>query len=1302
MKLLRILPVLLALLFSRPCAMAEEGILYTSSQLTSTLITSIVQDQQGFVWVGTQNGLNRFDGYRFVPYLYKKDTPSALCHNNVSALYVDSDGQLWVGTAKGLARYNTATDDFQRFDMRPDTDDEPRITNIVETPDGQILIGTSGFGLYEVGRHNTDISKVDRYSDNDENDYYWGLFFDAKGRFWKSDNKGTISCFSADKKAKLLFKHQPSTGLTFTFLKDPHDNILAFSKQGGLFIDVKTLEYAELHTNLATLGSACVASDGNMLLGTTGYGLWRYGINDNPREPVVVNNPNIDLTTTNVTAVFEDRQHNLWVGCSQRGLLFYPDKHQAFQNWSLSASGIRTSRVVSSLAIASDGGLWAAMGDGDLYHFSASGNVTRSIHCPSRLHFIYRDHQGNYWAGIGCTLYSFHESSGQLQKVKTFEGDFLQTMNDDGKGRLYLSTFSHGMMVYDVSTGRTQHYDMYQRDDPRGFLCNNWIFSFFFDSKGLLWIATSSGTSCYDPVKDTFKTFGWHNILEGYACLSLNEDSDGNILIGTDRGLFVFNRQQNETKSFPGAKELEDKAIQAIVSQPNGDVWISTSMGIWHYIQDTGRIVAHINDNGLREREYIGGVQLQLSTGQIVFGNSGSLVAFHPEQVVVSQQKPGDVHLTSLRIGGQPINAQTLSNGDPITKEPVTESRNFTLSYLDSSFTMEFSLFDFSDAGNVVLSYKLNDNPFTDNMRGDNVITFNHLSPGTYRLYVQANQHGQYSATQAYTIVIRAPWYRSTTAWVLYCLAFGLLMVYLGWRYYRSRQQKMAEEKMQFLINATHDIRTPLTLILSPLHQLMKRQDNDKETAERLGIIDHNARRILNLVNQILDIRKIDKQQMHLQCEPTAMVPFISHIYKVFESHAHERGIHFSFQHPEEVEAWIDQVQFDKVVQNLLSNAFKFTADGGDVEIRLLQLSGQVHLTVTDTGTGLREEDIPKLFTRFYQSAANRALGKEGTGIGLNLCKMIVEMHHGTIEARNRIDGIQGSQFIITLPMGSEHLKPEELKPVTVMPETSAPAADNKSTGRRPRILLVDDDAEITDYIAGELGHLYRMGIAHNGKEALSMLLDGDGKQFELVVSDIMMPEMDGFTLLRSIKSNLTFQHLPVILLTSEAAVGNRLQGLQHGADAFMAKPFIIDELQSQIDNLLRKASQTRHRDTVTEQREKVEQRDVADNDKQLMERIMQSVNKNLGDSEFSVEQLASDAGLSRSQLHRKMKELTGISPSEFIRNIRLEQAARLLRERKVNVSQVAYTLGFNTLGTFSKVFKQHFGQTPTEYIAQD
>ena len=1304
----RLFFALTLLLLCRSAVQADEGHLFTSRELSSTHINSIVQDGRGYIWIGTEYGLNKFDGYHFTTYLNHSGDPHSLCHNNVQTLFVDSQGRLWVGTVKGLARYDSTTDDFHRYRLRQGSDDQPRIAQMTESPEGSILVGTSGFGLYEITQQTDTAAQTHRYSSDDLDDYYPVVFFDPQGRFWKADNNGVISCFSADRhKPTLLLRHPSEMGKPYGMLLLTDGEVLVCTSGGGIRFHPATLKPTLVDTDPYSPVAALVsAADRRLLVGTAGRGLFSVQYNHDELEPLRISNRLIDFATAHVSAICEDRQHNLWIGCNQRGLFFLPMRQPAFSSWSLNSEGVKTGSVLSSVCEGSDGTVWACLKDGSLYQFDRRGHIVRTIATPAGQQWVYRDHQGTLWSGAASTLYRFDEPTGRLQAVRTFDGEQLQCMADDGRGTLFLSTFSKGLTVYDTKTHAEHRFSMYQTDAPRGFLCNDWVMALHYDRSGLVWAATSSGTSCYDPVHDSFSTFGWHNLLEGYTCLTIDEDTDGNILIGTDRGLFRFVRRANKLEPFPTDGRLTDKIINSIVCCADGDVWCSTSDGLWHYHKADSIFVQHVGDDGLREREYTQGVGVLTADGRIIFGNSDGLVAFTPQSIPHTTQAPASPTLTRMLIGSRVVTPRPEFDGHSITPLPVDQSKTFSLSYLDNTFSMEFSNFDHASAANIALEYRLNSDPWMLTGIGHNTVTFNRLQPGTYRLYVRTVQSGCRSDTQAYTLIVRAPWYRTTLAYLFYILLLLVVVGCASWTYYRRRQRQLAEEKMQFLINATHDIRTPLTLILSPLHQLMKRKTNDAETAEKLGIIDHNARRILTLVNQILDIRKIDKLQMQLQCEQMALVPYINNICKVFEAHAAERGITFRFEHEADVEAAIDRVQFDKVVQNLLSNAFKFTPNGGEITLCLIQDEPQTFtITVTDTGTGISAADLPHIFTRFYQSSANRAIGKEGTGIGLNLCKKIVEMHHGTLTAANRTDGRQGSVFTVTMKTSAKRLSTngaQERSGARPLVACKARMGTEVSPRSSYRILLVDDDAEITDYIASELSDYYHFGICNNGREALSALLSGD-KHYDLVVSDIMMPEMDGFTLLRTIKSNLTIAYTPVILLTTEAAVGNRLEGLQRGADAFMPKPFIVEELHMQIDNLLAKSQRLKQKfsGVVDEQVEKVEQRDVSDTDQQLMNRIVQSVNKNLSDGDFTIEQLAAEVGLSRSQLHRRMKELTGLSASDFVRNIRLEQAARLLRERKANISQVAYSVGFNSPGTFSKVFRQHFGQSPTEYAAQ-
>jgi signal transduction histidine kinase/DNA-binding response OmpR family regulator len=749
-------------------------------------------------------------------------------------------------------------------------------------------------------------------------------------------------------------------------------------------------------------------------------------------------------------------------------------------------------------------------------------------------------------------------------------------------------------------------------------------------------------------------------------------------------------------------------------------------MGIWQYSQSSHTFIGHVNGNGLTQKEYLYGVGMHTDDDIIYFGHNDGLTVFSPRNVKESRTSPDSLQLMAFRVGDQFVNASTVINGVRVTDRAVSSSHYFTVSYLDHTITLAFSQLNFDNPMNLTYEYSVNNGEWIRNSEGKNEFTLSHLQPGTYRIAVRAKQGSDYTPEKVVVVTVRAPWYRTLWAYFLYAAVLLGLLYYIQFTFRRRASQQLNEDKMKFLINATHDIRSPLTIILAAVKKL-----NAGASGDALDTIDRNAKRILDLVNQILDVRKIDKQQMHLHCQQTDLVPFVRSIYKMFEYNAKEQGVDFQFQtDADRIEAWIDRSQFDKVVANLLSNAFKYNGDSGSVRLSLSHDDRSVRMQVADSGMGLDDDSLKHIFDRFYQGGNARRLGIKGTGIGLNLCKMIVDMHHGTIQAENRPDGEQGAVFTVTLPLGNSHLKEEEMeKPqVPLLPESPAapenptspaspenpasPASSENtasqpsltqrkpSGGQKRRVLVVDDDQEIAQYIATELSHYYKFSTCANGKEGLKELLTHD---YDLVVSDVMMPEMDGFTMLRMIKTNMNISHIPVIMLTSKADVANRLEGLERGADAFLAKPFDMEELHLTIDNLIHSRQRLKGKFTGAQQQaDKVEQPEVKGNDELLMERIMKALNKNLSNSDFNVDMLTQEVGISRAQLHRKMKEMTGISTSEFIRNIRLEQAARLLKEHKINVTQVAYTVGFSNLAHFSTIFRKHFGVAPSEYAERE
>ena len=1004
-----------------------------------------------------------------------------------------------------------------------------------------------------------------------------------------------------------------------------------------------------------------------------------------------------------------DRGGNLWLGCHRKGLLMVPLRPVDFNNWSFQSQGISLGSTISSVCEGDDGIVWCTVQGVGIYGFNNRGHVVSHPAAPEAVEFIFRDKQKRFWVGTDDGLFAYDPNTGRYQLKVNYDCDRFSDMTSDDLGRIYISTFSRGFCIYDPQTGSLRNRNFSERDSVKGWLCNNWVMGMSSDSKGYIWMATSSGISCYDPRNDSFRSQGWNSQLDGIVCFDVCElhrgsladgrSLDGCIAIGTEQGLYLYDRHSRRVERFPGSEQLANKAVCYIVQSNNGDMWCSTSQGIWQYQQSSHNFLGHINGNGLVQKEFLYGVGMHTEDDMVYFGHNDGLTVFQPKNVNAANPSLAPLQLTAFLVSGQGVNTRTVLNGVRITEEPVSQSDHFTLSYLDHTITLCFSQMNFDNPMNVTYEYRVNDGEWIRNPAGVNDFTLSHLQPGTYRIEVRAQQGNEYTPEKLVLVTIRAPWYRTTLAYIIYFLALLSLSVFVFLTYRRHAHEQLNEEKMKFLINATHDIRSPLTLIMSPLANLKRHISSDQPDAQRdIDTIDRNAKRILNLVNQILDVRKIDKQQMQLHCQKTDLVAFTQSIYKMFEYNACERNITFTFTHDaDSLDIWIDRGQFDKVITNLLSNAFKYSYDGGSVEIRLTHTDKKAVLQVIDSGVGLDGDNLKHIFERFYQGGNSRRLHITGTGIGLNLCKMIVDMHHGTIEAHNR-KGESGAVFEVCLPMGNAHLTANEIEETTI--ETETTVAPVKTTGAKHRVLVVDDDVEIGRYISSELGRYYRFTVCSNGKEGIKELLVGD---YDVVVSDVMMPEMDGFTMLRMIKSSVKVSHVPVIMLTSMSDVSHRLEGLERGADAFLAKPFDLAELHMVIENLIQSRQRLKGKYSGAQQQaDKVTSPEVKGNDELLMERIMKSVNRNLSNSDFNVDMLTQEVGISRAQLHRKMKELTGISTSEFIRNIRLEQAARLLREQKVNVTQVAYTVGFSNLAHFSTIFRKHFGVAPSEYADQE
>ena len=1251
---------------------AQMGHFYFSERFTSGLVNKVCQDQYGYIWVGTEYGLNRFDGYRFTPFLHHQNDSTSLGNNDISSMFCDSEGRLWVGTAKGLDRYDYATGAFVHYTFEGHV--SPRVSCITQCDKGQLFVATAGYGLFKL--QDEQLAYVeDGFTTSGQNRFFNCFMCDGKGRFWKSGFGDVVTMREPDGN---VIEMKSAQGNVITII-ERNDEMLVVSLHGISVYADGVLKPAPF--DMSALGSNIILASafrdhvGDIYIGTRGDGLFRLPKNSLKVERVECIAWGIDLNTAKIWDINEDRNGNLWIACYSKGLVHLRHIPPQFRTMSFSAQGVDIGSTVSSVCEGDGGMIWVTVQGNGIYGFNRQGRIVAKPACPPNPEFIFRDKQKHYWVGTGDALYAYDPATGRSQKQVTFDCDKFNDMTSDDAGNIYISTYSKGFCIYNPHTGQLRNFRSADRDSLRGHICNDWVLAMKPDHEGRIWLATSDGLSCYDPQTDSFLSQGWLQQLTHVKCNSLCATSRGEILIGTDEGLYVYKEGSNEPQL---VEAMSDKVIGYIVEADNGDIWCSTPMGLWQYDVSKNTYVSHVNGNGLITREYVNCVGLHTDDDFIYFATNDGLVGFRPSNVVSSRTELKDVQLTGFTIAGH-------------ESRPVIGSDRFKVSYMETELTLEFSLLDFNNPRGVVYEYCVGNGSWVRNPQGINVIQLSHLQPGVYPIQVRARAGDLCSETKTITIEVTPPWYRTTWAYCLYLLALAALVGLLVYSYRRRANRQMDEEKMKFLINATHDIRSPLTIILSALKKIKAAPDPAVDT------IEHNAQRILNLVNQILDVRKIDKQQMQLHCQQTDIVAFTEGVCRMFDFPAKERHIRFTFDHEglDRLDAWIDRTQFDKVISNLLSNAFKYSNDNGEVTVGLTRVDEMLELSVADNGVGIDDDSLKHIFDRFYQGTNARRMHINGTGIGLNLCKMIVAMHHGTIGARNRTDA-SGAVFTVRLPLGKDHLRPEELEAQMETAQTRARTSSSKY-----RVLIVDDDLEMARYVSSELGRYYRFGICPNGKEGLKELLTNE---YDVVVSDVMMPEMDGFTMLRMVKTNINISHIPVIMLTSKADVANRLEGLERGADAFLAKPFDMEELHMVIENLVQSRLRLKGKYSGAQQAQadKVEQPEVRGNDEVLMERIMKCINKNISDSDFNVERLTQEVGISRVQLHRKMKELTGISTSEFIRNIRLEQAARLLKEQKINVTQVAYTVGFSNLAHFSTIFRKHFGVAPSEYAERE
>ena len=1268
---------------------ANSGRLYTSNDMSSSLIRCIIQDKYGFIWVGTNYGLNRFDGYKFSTYLCNPADTTTIQDNDIVKLYPYSKEFLFVATNRGLYKYSYLTNSFQHIVLEK-KDEKIRISSLIEDGKHNLLIGTAGYGAYRLDMTTGKVTRLSRKSANSVDDFFAMLFFDDEGYLWQANHTKVLRKYKYNGKSiKLVSVYEPKDLFSVCKLYAADKKGFFVAHVGGIMrYDYASHSFSRYdfdfsaHQGAGYISAVTLDKYGNLWLGTSGDGTFKIPHGSRKAYRVELNNQSFIFDNAHISDLLIDRDGNQWYGCYMKGLFLSNNDKNVFHPVSLDELGAGMETISSVVGVA-DGLMLFVVKNHGLYLLDEKTGNTKLLQSPAGPIKVYSDFRKKVYVYGRDGIYEYDWMHQTYRLLLPSNGLSLDDMQVDAAGNIYFTSQGNGLYVWDRKSGKMTQYLM---DDkrPHKTICNNWISEIRLDSRGWLWCATANGVSCMDTKTGYFDIILSRPLLEGKSCYSTLELSDGKIAIATEMGLYLYDRKKQQTTPWPHSESISGLRIYSLKKDVKGNLWMSSAQGIWCYDSKAKSFFSFEKGNGLLTKEYLAGVVGSTSDGVICYGNSEGLTYFRPSQVKDYNEKTSAIYLSGVLLDGKMA---------PFIGDNLSVPSDF------KSIVLSFSQLDYQSVGNIVFQYRINGGKWISNAAGDNSFNFTGLSYGHYRIEVRTYCNGKYSTyKKVINLDVLAPWFLTVWAKLLYLfLILGLtaaaIIVFL-----RKKKRDMEEAKMQFLINATHDIRSPLTLIMEPLKKLKERLGNAEEYQADIDTIDRNTQRLLTLVNQILDKRRLDKHQMNLSCRETNLVEFSQGLVSLFTYNANLRGINIRLEMPETpVNAWIDRNKLDKAIANLLSNAFKYTPNGGEIIFRIEKQDKKVLLYVIDSGKGLgKNDDAKTLFERFYQGKNSADMHLGGSGIGLNLCRSIVRLHGGDVTARNREDGKSGACFIIELPLGKEHLKDSQINSDYVV---NGKKQQRGAASRNSKILLVDDDIEICRYIKTELSDWYRFVICNNGKEALKQLLSGD---FDLVVSDVVMPEMDGITLLRNIKGNANISHVPVIMLTSKSEISDRLEGIKLGADAYLAKPFSLEELHLTIDNLIDNVRRLKGKFTgALKQDDKVEKVEVKGYDEELMERIMKVVNENLSDSDFNVEKMCDEVGVSRTQLHRKLKEMTGVPTSEFLRNIRLNEAARLIREHKINITQVSYMVGFANNSHFSTAFKKYFGMSPTEYAAK-
>ena len=1356
----------------------------TKMGLSSNTQRCVTQDKEGFIWIGTGDGLNRFDGYTFKVYRKSTNDTLSLRSNIISCLYTDSNGNLWVGTYRGgLSCYNKDKDNFTSCTSLTGND----IQTIAEDKYHRLWIGTSlGLYMFEPKKNH-----LVHYAANLENP------LDPKTVANNNIDKIVVD----DETLWIAYAAGILSALNTTSMKYKHYKLF----------DVSSHETADFSVNCLVL------DESNIWISTWSKGIWIFDKTSGKCRPYEVEknqyinfilkdnknrlwyspeskglvlvdgekriNYQVDdfdrnsISSNLLSNIFQDRQGNLWI-TSKLGDLNYVIPDNPFHNWYKDPSSKYelNSNLINSVIEDSRNRIWVGYEEGGIDILDAK-NIHPKIHIKGDkssglgdgpVMDIYESKNGIIWIGkylnglkkYNETTRSFTSYQHKENDQGSIAGNDIRNISEDSKGNLWIAIHGGGVDKFNPHTEKFTHH---RHDDakPLTSILSDWTFTSLCDKQDNIWVGTVSGVSVISEKSELVKQY----TISGKDGFSLSNDliqkifvdSKNYVWIGTVDGLNKLDPATGIIKKYFEKDGLPVNFIIDILEDDHYNLWISTTKGLSRFSPETEIFKNFSVQDGLATDEFNKFASFKNKKGEMYFGGRDGLTRFHPDSIKLNKFKP-PVYITDFKLFNQTIQPKkdSISKGFFLPKQ-IIYCKEITLDHDQNVITLEFAALNFLNLEKNQYKYKLEgfDDDWTlAGYKRD--VTYTNLDPGEYNFKVIASNNDGIWNTEGASlkIIVQPPFWRTYWAYAFYFM-ISILLLYLFRKFTLHEAaikrkleleelqiQKLHEMdllKMQFFANVSHEFRTPLTLIVGPIEKLLHEAKDGLQQIQ-LKLIHRNASRLLRLINQLMDFRKIEEARLELNLTKNDIVLFIKEIADTFNQDAKQRNINFNYisSHPS-YEIWFDADKLDKIIYNLLTNAFKYIHDNGRITISLnlndsseisRSLSSEAGLiqnvnlkdngnhspenktfkiTVKDSGIGIPKEAQSKIFDRFYQ--VKNTLTSQGTGIGLSLTYELVKLHQGNITVESEPN--MGTEFIVALPLW---LNENELPKLSAVYEKTkinnngdgkeilieeangqiySPAEGTKINNKLQKVLIIEDNADMRLFVKNEFMESYNVFEAHNG-------LVGLQKSFEeipdAIICDVMMPGMDGYEVCRTLKNDERTSHIPIVMLTAKSSEQHTIEGFESGADDYVAKPFSSALLKIRIKNLIESRSLLRKK-FVKEPFAAFSKISPSKTDEKLLEKAYSIVERNLNNPGFDVNDFAFEIGMSRTQLYRKINAISGQSVKEFIRIIRLKKAAELLLSDDNNISEVAYATGFNSLSYFTTSFTEYFGMNPSKYI---